>query len=286
MKYYNRKFVVVSLLLAVTLASCEAQIKNQKTATVKIFGNCGMCEKTIETAAYAKNSASADWDRNTKQALVKFDSTQTNLDEVLKRIALAGYDNEKYLAPEDTYSNLAECCQYDREAKSNNNELELVTVGNDANNSTSSTNTSSQLKAIFDRYFELKDALVNSDGTSASLKANLLVAAIKSVTMETLTTEEHVEWMKVKKDLMFDAEHIGETKDAGHQRDHFTSLSKNIYSLIKVSGYTEEVYYQHCPMFNKGKGADWLSKEGTIKNPYYGAAMLGCGKTTETIKRK
>jgi hypothetical protein len=28
----------------------------------------------------------------------------------------------------------------------------------------------------------------------------------------------------------------------------------------------------------------WLSSEAVIKNPYYGKAMLTCGKVTETIK--
>jgi hypothetical protein len=37
-------------------------------------------------------------------------------------------------------------------------------------------------------------------------------------------------------------------------------------------------------MYNDGKGANWLSKESTIKNPYYGSQMLTCGKTVETIK--
>jgi hypothetical protein len=37
-------------------------------------------------------------------------------------------------------------------------------------------------------------------------------------------------------------------------------------------------------MYNNGKGANWLSKEILIKNPYYGSQMLSCGKTVETIK--
>jgi hypothetical protein len=35
---------------------------------------------------------------------------------------------------------------------------------------------------------------------------------------------------------------------------------------------------------NGGKGANWVSKDNTIKNPYYGSQMLSCGKTLETIK--
>lgn len=90
--------------------------------------------------------------------------------------------------------------------------------------------------------------------------------------------------MKVMKDLTFDAEHIEETKDVGHQRDHFTKLSKNMYALIKVSKQESPIYYQNCPMYNNGKGANWLSKESAVKNPYYGSQMLTCGKTVETIK--
>jgi len=37
-------------------------------------------------------------------------------------------------------------------------------------------------------------------------------------------------------------------------------------------------------MFNNGKGANWLSKEPAIQNPYYGNKMLTCGSVTETIK--
>jgi hypothetical protein len=37
--------------------------------------------------------------------------------EILKRIALAGYDNNEFLAPDDVYANLPECCQYDRVGK-------------------------------------------------------------------------------------------------------------------------------------------------------------------------
>ena len=102
--------------------------------------------------------------------------------------------------------------------------------------------------------------------------------------MENLTTEEHTVWMKVNNDLAFDAGHIQESKDAEHQRSHFSTLSKNIYSLIKVSKQTTTTYYAHCPMYNNGKGANWLSSEKEIKNPYYGSQMLTCGSVEETIK--
>jgi copper chaperone CopZ len=290
MNIFN-KITMMLCIASTSLTSCEAQVKNAKTETVKIYGNCGMCETTIETAGNIKKVAKVDWDKDTKIAIITYDSTKTNQDEILKRIALAGYDGDKFLAPDDVYSKLHGCCQYERVTKTAIVKTDVVedhsSHNHDATATEKPTETSqevNQLKSIFDNYFALKDALVKSDGALASANAKALLTAINAVKMDKLTTEEHTVWMKVMKDLAFDTEHIEETKDVGHQRDHFTSLSKNMYELIKVSKYETPVYYQYCPMYNDGKGANWLSKENVVKNPYYGSSMLSCGKTVETIK--
>ncbi len=285
--------MAITLLLSFT--ACNAQIRNAKTESVKIFGNCGMCETTIEKAGNKKKVAKVDWNKDTKMATITYDAKKTNKDEILKQIALSGYDSEKFLAPNDVYAKLPGCCQYERKAqtiaKVETTEIDTskteVKEDHSAHNHSGMTETKQdipQLKAVFDNYFAVKDALVKTDGITASAKAKELLAAINSVKMDKLTTEEHTVWMKVMKDLAFDAEHIADTKDASHQRDHFMSLSKNMYTLIKVSKTETPTYYQFCPMANDGKGANWLSKENAVKNPYYGSQMLTCGKVVETIK--
>jgi hypothetical protein len=144
------------------------------------------------------------------------------------------------------------------------------------------TNTS--INKVLNAYIQLKDALVKSDGASSSSASKTLLTSIQEVNMNELNTETHTQWMKVLNDLKEDAEHISETKEITHQRDHFMSLSKNLYAVIKVSKSETPIYYQFCPMANKGKGANWLSLENKIKNPYYGNQMLTCGKVDETIQ--
>lgn len=280
------------MVIAVLLSSVNsfAQLKNAKTETVEINGNCAMCKATIEKAGNVKNIAVVNWDKNSKVATLNYDSEKTNQDEILKRIALAGYDNKKFRAPDDVYAKLPGCCQYDRELKTvtTNKEHKMDDHSGHANHdhetTMPATASSLPLKPVFDSYFLLKDALVKTDGKSAAGKASELVKAIKAVDMDKLNKKEHTAWMKLMKDLLFDAEHIAETKDVAHQRDHFTSLSKNMYDLIKATKLETSVYYQHCPMYDGGKGANWLSKENTVKNPYYGSQMLTCGSTVETIK--
>ncbi|WP_201769083.1 MULTISPECIES: DUF3347 domain-containing protein [Rhodonellum] len=278
--------MALTVLLSHTV--CIAQIKNAQSESVKIYGNCGMCESTIEKAGNVNKVAEVDWNKDTKMATLTYDVGKTNPDEILKRIALAGYDSDTFLAPDDAYSKLPECCQYERVNKSETSKVEAAEDHSKHNPMTKlpteANQETNQLKAVFDNYFALKDALVQSDGTLASAQAKELLNALNAVQMNKLSHEVHMVWMKVMKGLVFDIEHIEETKDVGHQRDHFNTLSDNMYQLLKVSKYEEPVYYQHCPMANSGKGANWLSKENAVKNPYYGSQMLTCGKTVETIE--
>jgi copper chaperone CopZ len=264
-----------------------------KTATLKIYGNCDMCKETIEKAGNIKKLAKVDWDTATKMATLTYDAQKTTQDAILKRIALAGYDSETFLAPDDVYSKLPECCQYKREAK---NALKEIVVEKQANHSAAAKvekedlsdkiqeKQTDQLKTVFDHYFAVKDALVKTDGNVASIKAKDLLKSIDVVKMNQLEDNVHTVWMKVLNDLKEHTAHIADTKDIKHQRDHFMDLSKSMYELFKVSKQETPIYYQHCPMANDGKGANWFSKESAIKNPYYGSQMLTCGKTVETIK--
>ena len=282
---------IVSKISAATLllfssSSCNAQIKNAKTEIVKIYGNCEMCEKTIETAGNVKKVANVEWNKDSKMATITYDSIKTNQDEILKRIALAGYDSDKFLAPDDVYSKLAGCCQYERVKKtaivstaviedhSMHNQENVVETKKEVN----------QLKTIFESYFALKDALVKSDGKLVSTLAKDVLANINSVKMEKLSSEEHTVWMKVMSSLKSNTEKIVATTIIEKQRVVFMDLSANFYALLKVSKQDYSIYYQNCPMYNDGKGANWLSKENAVKNPYYGSQMLTCGKTVETIK--
>lgn len=277
--------MAIVLLLSPFLSNAE--IKNVSTENVKIAGSCALCKEGIETAAFEKNTSKASWDKDSKIALVTYDSKKTTIDAILKKVALAGYDNDRFLAPDDAYAKLAGCCKYERAVKKQAvAENKMTEHQHDAMTGTQkdAAADANPLKPVLDAYYAVKDALVSSDGNIASTNATNLVKAIKAVKMDQLASEQHMVWMKVMKDLDFDADHISETKDVGHQRDHFSSLSDNMYKLIKSGKPSEAVYYQHCPMAKEGKGANWLSQIPAIKNPYYGAQMLNCGKTTETIK--
>lgn len=288
MKRPNLILIMISVWFSVLVSN--AQEENTKTESVKIYGNCGMCKSTIEKAGNMKNQASVDWNKETKMATISFDSLKTSKEEILKRIALAGYDSDIFLAPNDTYLSLAACCQYERaektEAKTDEMNMVMAIETKDHSmhsNEMTKMQEKNPLSTVFDTYFAVKDALVKTDGTTASAKATDMLSAINEVKMETLKIDVHMVWMKVLENLKEDVTTISLSKDTKTQRASFDTLSESIYKLIKVSKQETPTYYQHCPMANEGQGANWLSKEETIKNPYYGSQMLSCGKTVETI---
>lgn len=118
--YLNKKTMksLLKIMVAITLllsgVAATAQITNSKTEQVKIYGNCGMCKKTIEKSGNLKDIASVDWNKETKMATIIYDSTKTNQSEILKKIALAGYDSESIKAKDEDYNSLHGCCQYER----------------------------------------------------------------------------------------------------------------------------------------------------------------------------
>jgi copper chaperone CopZ len=88
---------------------------DKKTDTFKVYGNCGMCEKTIEGALKGvKGIDKADWNKETKMIDVVYHTHDISLDDIKKKIAEVGYDTEEHRASEKVYNNLPGCCQYER----------------------------------------------------------------------------------------------------------------------------------------------------------------------------
>lgn len=67
-------------------------------------------------------------------------------------------------------------------------------------------------------------------------------------------------------------------------RVQFKPLSKLMIDFATAFGpFEQPVFVQHCPMADQNKGADWLSVQKNIRNPYFGDAMLTCGSTIREI---
>jgi hypothetical protein len=149
----------------------------------------------------------------------------------------------------------------------------------------SSAKTTVSIKEILDDYLQMKNAFAKDNDKSAAAAGDAMVKAFANFNSSTLTAGQSKIYTDIQDDAKEHAEHIG--KNAGnikHQREHFDMLSKDIYQLVKTLGGGGKLYYDHCPMYNDGKGADWLSETKEISNPYLGKSMPTCGSVKEEIK--
>jgi hypothetical protein len=124
--------------------------------------------------------------------------------------------------------------------------------------------------AILGGYMSIKSALADDDSESAHK------AVTKLLNEATALNETHV-----KKTL----EALTKANDINEQRKHFTTLSKELYTILKETDLEGKIlYWNHCPMAMGGKGANWLSLSEKINNPYMGQTMPKCGSVKETLK--
>lgn len=88
--------------------------KNAKTS-IAVKGNCGMCKKRIEKAAYSVAGVKmALWSEESKTLKLWYNENKCQLAQIEKSIAKAGHDTENHKAKKEDYDNLHGCCQYDR----------------------------------------------------------------------------------------------------------------------------------------------------------------------------
>jgi periplasmic mercuric ion binding protein len=111
-----KKIIMVLLVGLFSLVSFSQEKKNKnKKVEFAVNGNCEMCKKRIESAAFSvKGVKSADWHIDHKDLHLIIDENKCSVAEVQKAIAKVGHDAGKVKATDEDYENLHGCCQYER----------------------------------------------------------------------------------------------------------------------------------------------------------------------------
>ena len=166
---------------------------------------------------------------------------------------------------------------------------ESQSISLDSAKSVSTSNTaqekSSPLSEIVSQYLRIKNGLANDNGNDAATAGNSFVKSIDKVDKTSFTPDQKKKWDDIYADAKEMAEHISKNADKlEHQREHFEMLSQDMYDLVKTFGVGQVLYKDYDSMYNKGKGAFWLSETKEIKNPYMGKAMSDSGSIKEEIK--
>lgn len=140
---------------------------------------------------------------------------------------------------------------------------------------------------LLNAYFELKDALVASDTVKANQFARVLKQAADSLRVEEIQDSAGI-IKATAKDYAgtISGWSLGLIGEDGLEakRKEFKMISEALWTLTRTVKYNgEKLYYQYCPMAFNDQGANWVSKEYAIRNPYFGDKMLTCGSVSDSL---
>ena len=133
------------------------------------------------------------------------------------------------------------------------------------------------MAALLPNYLRIKNALVKSDSVESAQRAKESLHLLKGETKEAPAQGMISQLERMLKTL-------SEQSDLENQRHEFIALSAHFIHWASQGLTSDEtLYVQFCPMANDNQGAQWLSTEKEIRNPYYGDAMLSCGSVVEVL---
>ncbi len=111
----------IAVLLCGLLFSNFSFAQTSKKETIKVWGNCGMCKKTIEDAAKSAGATTANWNEDSHKLKVVYTTSKTSGEKIQQAVANAGYDTQDFTGNNKAYNNLHSCCQYERKATASKN---------------------------------------------------------------------------------------------------------------------------------------------------------------------
>ncbi|EAZ82652.1 efflux RND transporter periplasmic adaptor subunit [Algoriphagus machipongonensis] len=140
------------------------------------------------------------------------------------------------------------------------------------------------LKPVYDNYLKLKDALTKDELNDSKEAAKSMEESINKVNMALFTGDAHTQWMTFEGNLKKSLTDAKTAKNIDELRKSFQSISDEMVKMTEqFHAYSETLYVQHCPMADSNQGADWLSLDKNIVNPYFGESMLTCGEVIKII---
>lgn len=140
----------------------------------------------------------------------------------------------------------------------------------------------SEAEKILANYMTLKNALVETDEKTAANAGKTLENSLNEFSRGSYTSEEEQELKTIMKSAVKHATEISQSEMV-QQREHFEVLTKDITDMVAITGTSQKLYQQYCPMYRDNKGGQWLSMEKEIRNPYFGNKMLKCGTVQKEI---
>lgn len=144
---------------------------------------------------------------------------------------------------------------------------------------TTNTPYSGKMSELVKQYSDLSNAMFDEDKAEVDEEAGKLNSMLASQGIQ----GDAQQWNNWAENAEGHLQAIIKADDIEAKRNAFANLSEVMKTGIEVFGANEKVYWQHCPMALENKGANWVSEDPKIHNPYFGTDMATCGENQAVL---
>ncbi len=139
-------------------------------------------------------------------------------------------------------------------------------------------------KPVLQAYFDLAAALVAGDADKSTASTAALRKALSGVIPHGLPAGDEPVFKKYVA-AIGDSLPKSDKASVEQLRQQLPAITAALRSYLRAFGHNlgAPVYRIHCPMAFDNKGADWLSPDDKVLNPYFGDKMLRCGEVVGQI---
>ena len=139
---------------------------------------------------------------------------------------------------------------------------------------------------VYAGYLQIESSLAHDDFAKAKEAFEGMHVVLHTLPMDGLDTIAKAHWDSLDGDLMKVLHPMASSKDIAEMREHLADFTPLMLQAIEKFGTQggDPVYLFHCPMARNNAGADWLQRDKTLENPFYGKSMPQCGSLLESVK--
>jgi len=147
---------------------------------------------------------------------------------------------------------------------------------------------SSEVETVLESYFRVHAALCRDDLGGAKQAVGVFWTAVGNVNTILLGGPAQKIWGPARIALLEQLSRLAKASNIEDARAAFDPVSTCMWDIVSrfKTASAKPVFHFFCPMAFDHRGARWLQADAPVRNPYFGSAMLDCGKLTDRIPER
>ncbi|MED5464327.1 MAG: DUF3347 domain-containing protein [Myxococcota bacterium] len=152
-----------------------------------------------------------------------------------------------------------------------------VNIGSPTEQPTGAEAFNKAMSPVVQAYLQIQATLAADSIKGVPKSASLILKSLKAIDTAKIKGPNAEHYASLPNKMGKALEALLKSPNLRTVRQSFLEVSRPI-TMWASTARPKGTILAFCSMADNGKGGGWLQKEGPLRNPYYGSAMLECGE--------